>query len=324
MTTARTREGAGARLAAGWRGAPILIRRLSQTPLLEPDPRVPWRAAAVFNPAACLYGPDVYLVFRATSTTPPDGWVSCVGLATSRDGLHFDVHPHPLVKPPCDPFRPCWETRGVEDPRVTCLEGTWYLLTTAFGARYPGDWRVAMRVSSVPYAWPRDGEDVLGLPGCKNAALLPERVGGRVWLYFRPPTGEIWVAAGPQVGQWEEYRVVLRPRPGWWDSARVGIGPAPLRLPDGRWLMIYHGADAANVYRLGVAILDPEHPWQVVARQDEPALQPELSWERTGLKPDVVFACGAVWLGADLAVYYGAADTVIGAGMVSGEQLARL
>ncbi len=321
---ARLLQPNGKTAAPSRHGPPLLARRLSAHPVLEPDPDVPWRAAATFNPTACVYGSDIHLLFRATSQALPDGWLSCIGLATSRDGLHFEVHPHPVVKPPCDPFTPCRETRGVEDPRISFLEDSWYLLTTAFGARYPGDWGVTVRASSVPYAWPRMGTDPLGLPGCKNAALLPERVDGRLWLYFRPPTGEIWVASGPALGRWDEFRVVLRPLPGRWDSARVGIGPAPLRLPDGRWLMIYHGADEANVYRLGMALLHPDRPWEVLTRQEEPLLEPALPWERDGLKPDVVFACGMIWADGDILLYYGAADTVTGAAVLPRNRLRSL
>jgi len=302
----------------------VRLRRVKREPLLGPDPSVSWRSRAVFNPGAGVYEGRLFLLYRATSLVEEDGWHSCLGLAISSDGVNFELHPEPLVRPVCDLSAPCWETRGVEDPRVTFLEGTWHLLTTAFGGRYPGDWKVALRSGVTPFDWMDVPQDVLGLPGCKNAALLPERIEGRIWLFFRPPQGEIWVASGRELGRWEEMRLVMRPRKGWWDEARVGIGPPPIRLPDGRWLMIYHGADRENTYRLGLALLHPERPWEVIARQEEPLLEPELPWEKKGLVPRAVFSCGAAELGEDLLVYYGAADTVIGAAWLPRKDLLAL
>jgi Domain of unknown function (DUF377). len=66
----------------------------------------------------------------------------------------------------------------------------------------------------------------------------------------------------------------------------------PIRREDG-WLLIYHGVDKNNVYRLGAALLDLNDPSKIVARQKEPILELELVWEREVLVPNVVFSCGA-------------------------------
>lgn len=77
-------------------------------------------------------------------------------------------------------------------------------------------------------------------------------------------------------------------------------------------MLIYHGVDNDNIYRLGAALLDADDPNKVIAIQDEPILEPELDWEVNGLVPNVVFSCGACIVDDFLYVYYGAADTVIG------------
>jgi len=64
------------------------------------------------------------------------------------------------------------------------------------------------------------------------------------------------------------------------------------------------------VYRAGAALLDPEEPWKVIARTPEPILEPEEEYERVGDVPDVVFPEGAIILGDELFVFYGAADKV--------------
>ncbi len=70
---------------------------------------------------------------------------------------------------------------------------------------------------------------------------------------------------------------------------------------------------AGSIYRLGLALLDAEHPDRVLARSSEWIFGPDAPYERAGDVPDVVFPCG--WLlrddGDTVRLYYGAADTSI-------------
>lgn len=62
---------------------------------------------------------------------------------------------------------------------------------------------------------------------------------------------------------------------------------------------------------VSTAFLDPEKPWIVRARLEEPVFVPEAPYEMTGLMPNVVFHNGLVDRGnGRLDLYYGAADTV--------------
>jgi predicted GH43/DUF377 family glycosyl hydrolase len=96
-----------------------------------------------------------------------------------------------------------------------------------------------------------------------------------------------------------------------WEYLKVGLGAPPFRT-DAGWLMVYHAVDKANVYRLGLVLLDIDDPTKVLKQTDEPILQPETEWELKGDVNNVVFTCGAVLLGTELWVYYGAADKTIG------------
>ena len=52
-----------------------------------------------------------------------------------------------------------------------------------------------------------------------------------------------------------------------WQCTKVGPGPIPIKTDEG-WLLIYHGViTTCNgfVYRMGVALLDLEKPWKVLA-----------------------------------------------------------
>ena len=94
-----------------------------------------------------------------------------------------------------------------------------------------------------------------------------------------------------------------------WEARKIGAGPPPVRTDKG-WLLIYHGVDEDRVYRAGAALLDLEEPWKVIARTPEPILEPEEEYELVGDVPNVVFPEGAVVIGDELLVFYGAADKV--------------
>ena len=82
-----------------------------------------WESASVYNPAAVVKDDQVVLLYRAHA----DDIVSHVGLATSDDGIHFERHPDPVLSP-SEPY----EEFGCEDPRVTEVDGTYYLTYTAW------------------------------------------------------------------------------------------------------------------------------------------------------------------------------------------------
>jgi len=99
----------------------------------------------------------------------------------------------------------------------------------------------------------------------------------------------------------------------WWDAVRVGAGLAPIETKDG-WLIIYHGVKeivGGPIYRIGAALLDLEHPEQLIARARRWLLSPQEDYERTGDAPNVVFSCGGIVREGKLWMYYGAADSSI-------------
>ena len=114
---------------------------------------------------------------------------------------------------------------------------------------------------------------------------------------------------------WGHHRHVMKPSTGW-DWLKLGPGPVPIETSEG-WLMIYHGVSNTCVgyeYRAGVAILDLEQPWKVKYNAKAFILSPETDYEMMGDVPNVVFPCAALCDTATgrMAIYYGAADTVVG------------
>src|ERR1700687_3080793 len=103
-------------------------------------------------------------------------------------------------------------------------------------------------------------------------------------------------------------RPILGPRAdNTWDNTRVGGNGVPIET-DAGWLMLYHGYDAAHVYRLGVCLLHRDHPGRVLPPPLAPIFEPEELWEIRGDVPNVVFSCANPVVAGLVYVYYGAAD----------------
>ena len=285
----------------------IKLERLSDHPILRPDPAHPWEAGAVFNTAAILDNGLVHLVYRATDTSSRGSeacYINNLGYAVSQDGIHF--------KRLCDPILSNdvpQEARGPEDPRIVKLGDVFTMMYTGYGGRFAGDYRICLATSPNLIHWRRHGV-MLDEPN-KDASLFPEQIGGKYVMFHRRDDG-IWLAHSADLRHWSEHRLIARPLPDSdWESVKIGIAGPPIETPDG-WLLIYHGVAEGPRYSLGVMLLDYDDPGIVLARQPEPILEPELDWEIHGHVPNVVFSCGQAVIDDDIFVYYGAADTVIG------------
>ena len=75
-----------------------------------------------------------------------------------------------------------------------------------------------------------------------------------------------------------------------WDCARIGAGAAPIKTDRG-WLEIYHGADFNHRYCLGALLLDLEDPSKVIARSEDPIMEPIAPYDR----PDFWKCCFYKW-----------------------------
>ena len=132
------------------------------------------------------------------------------------------------------------------------------------------------------------------------------------------PFGDIYISYSPDMKYWGEHRCVMKATPfedSAWQCAKIGAGPIPILTNDG-WLMIYHGViNTCNGFRyaMGTAILDENKPDIVKYRTQPYLLGPAEQYEMVGDVPNVVFPCAALHdIEQDkLAIYYGAADTVV-------------
>ena len=107
------------------------------------------------------------------------------------------------------------------------------------------------------------------------------------------------------------------------ESSYVGSGCPPIETKYG-WLLIYHGVQdtpEGYIYSAGAALMNLENPLVEIGRLSSPLIQPELSWEKEGVTPNVIFPVSALLQGDLLTIYYGAADRCIGSAQLPLDEL---
>ncbi|HYI25192.1 MAG TPA: hypothetical protein VD767_07270 [Thermomicrobiales bacterium] len=274
------------------------LTRHPANPILEPITAHPWESRNVFNTGVTSHGGEIVLLYRGQGH---ENAISRLGFATSRDGVHFERRADPVFVP-----ETADEVQGVEDPRLTLIDGRYQMLYTAWA---PDNIQVARASTTDFVSWERHGIVFPG-PDNKDAALFPFRIGGRYCAFHRIPSS-MWIAWSDDLAIWGDYQRIMDPRPGCYDDWKLGAGSPPIETDLG-WLVIYHGVDTTRRYCLGVALLDRDDPSKVINRPKEPVLEPEEPWELVGDVPNVVFTCGTAEVGDEYFIYYGGADRVIG------------
>ncbi|MHB0999186.1 MAG: glycoside hydrolase family 130 protein [Armatimonadota bacterium] len=284
-----------------------VVERYSENPIITLE-ELPFACNTVFNTAAAKYGDKYMLLVRVENLVGR----SVFALALSEDGYTFKVEPNFVMTPSnVEPYK-TYESLGIEDPRITYMDGVFYIMYTAYsqhGARLAlaktTDFRNYERIA------------LISEPNNKNGVLFPKKINGRFARLDRPFSGSygsIWISYSDDLIAWYDSEVVMTPRHGYWDSDRIGAGVPPIELDYG-WLEIYHGVKNTSfgpIYRMGAVILDLENPAIVVARSAVPILSPRELYERVGDVGNVVFACGAIPEDdGTIKLYYGAADTSI-------------
>ena len=286
----------------------LALTRFQNNPIITPEDGQGWESGGTFNPGAVVIDDVIHLLYRGVDKTG----TSRLGYATSRDGgMIIKRLPTPVLKPSAQ-----WEEFGCEDPRITQMNGLFYITYTAYSQRGP---RIALASTTDFLHFKRYG--IIGPDiNDKDCVLFPEKINGKIALLHRI-NGRIQIAYFDSAdaltnpgGYWETYledlesHEVIKPKYHW-ETRKIGSGAPPIRTKKG-WLVIYHGVSAERVYRAGALLLDLKNPQDVIARTRAPILEPETEFEKRGVVPNVVFPDGAVVLDGELVVYYGGADRV--------------
>ncbi len=284
------------------------FKRRDDNPILTKDD-IPYSCNTVFNAAACKVQGQYILVLRIENQTG----ISHLTLARSEDGYNFAIDQHPWVTPSADPQFEPYERYGIEDPRVTFLEGEYYITYTAFGPFGP---RVGIAKTSDFISFERIS--LATEVDNKDAVLFPEKIGNSYVMLDRPAglgkrQGSIWITYSPDLIHWGKARAILAPEPGWANS-RLGACTPPIKTDKG-WLTLYHGVRetaGGKLYRIGALLLDLEQPEIVIGYSPHFIFGPEEMYERIGDVPNVIFPCGLICENdGTIKMYYGAADTCI-------------
>ncbi|HIJ72342.1 MAG TPA: glycosidase [Planctomycetes bacterium] len=288
-----------------------LFERYPDNPILSVD-KWPYKANSVFNAAAAKLGDDTILLARVEDYRG----ISHLTAAKSTDGItDWQIDPNPTFKP--EPEKYPEEIWGIEDPRITWIEqmNKWAVCYTSYSKGGP---LVSLAMTEDFKTFQRLGPVMP--PEDKDAALFPLTFNG-LWAMLHRPTprsallgAHIWISFSPNLKHWGEHQEIIRAREGgWWDANKIGLCAPPMHTDSG-WLVLYHGVRttaSGSIYRLGLALLDPENPTKLIRRTDEWIFGPKTPYEREGDVDDVVFPCGWIKKDGKVFIYYGAADSRI-------------
>ena len=287
----------------------VRLERYAGNPILEADPEHRWENYHVSNPGAALFDGKVHIAYRASSQDkkgPGINWgVSRIGLAISHNGTDIvERRPEPLIGLEGEEEY-LIEPNGVEDPRITKIGDTYYIVYAVTSPR--GD-RIALATTRDFRTVTKHGVLMREFEQ-RTAGLFPEKINGKFVLMHRI-VPNIWISESDDLRTFTNTRLVMDTHVLPWCEVKLGISAPPIRTRNA-WAVIFHGRDRHRCYRQGIAWLDIEDPARVIKVQPEPILEPVEPYEASeGFIPNCVYACGAVVLNERVFVYYGASDTV--------------
>lgn len=156
----------------------------------------------------------------------------------------------------------------------------------------------------------------------KNVIFFPRRINGKLCFMHRikPDIQLVMVNELAELNNeyWENYflqldeHILLTPKFKH-EVSYIGGGCPPIETKDG-WLVIYHSVfDTIKgyVYCACAALLDLNEPKKEISRLPYALFKPDQEWELKGEVNNVCFPTGAIVIGEELYIYYGAADEQI-------------
>lgn len=331
-------------------GNPVIAPNAAST-FADPILKAPaqWEALHTFNPAAVVRKGKIFVFYRAEDNSGAmeiGGHTSRLGLAESKDGIHFTRRAEPVFYPAEDDQKTREWPGGVEDPRIVESDDGTYVLTYTQWNRTT--YSIGIATSTDLAHWTKHGPAFLAVKGGKYAQLkyksagivtrldhnrlVAAKVNGMYWMYWGE--GFVHLATSQDLIQWAPVEDVrgepvrlLGPRSGHFDATFPETGPPPVITSAGI-VVIYNGKNAdgssskkadggdpklgANAYAAGEALFDARNPALLLKRSEEPVLQPEMQYEKTGqYAAGTTFAEGLVYFKKKWFLYYGCADSLV-------------
>ena len=227
----------------------------------------------VLNPACIQEAGVTHMFYRAVNRNE----ISCIGYCQLVDNKVVKRLDKPVLFPEHD-----YEKKGVEDPRITLLEGTYYLFYTAYDGKnaliayatskdlvhfvkqglispqmsydeaediFRGS-KVGERYTIFEKFYKvREGQDILLFE--KDAVLFPKKIDNKFALLHRvlPGIQIIYFNDFTELTaeKWRDYfknlgDFVVLDPLFWFENRNVGGGCPPIETKDG-WLIIYHAVE---------------------------------------------------------------------------------
>ena len=229
--------------------------------------------------------------------------LSHIRIARSKDGENFTIDDEAFIKPIA-----CEEEWGIEDPRVTKIEDTYYINYTSVTRNGAATSLVSTK-DFVSY----ERHGIIFAPENKDVTIFPEKINGKYMTFNRPVPSAIggpdmWLAESLDLIHWGKQKHFYGvSNEDSWENGRVGGGAVPF-LTERGWVKIYHAADKNDRYCLGAFLLDKDDPSKILGKTAEAILEPEADYEKEGFFGNVVFTCGCIYEDGIVKIYYGAAD----------------
>ncbi|MEM3074874.1 MAG: hypothetical protein QW727_02955 [Candidatus Pacearchaeota archaeon] len=240
----------------------------------------------------------------------------------SKDGFNIDK----IEQKPCFTGIPNESEYGVEDARITEIDGKYYM--TYVGVSSINGVSTYLAISKDLDKWERIG--LIFREQNKDVVLFPEKINGKYVALNRPESSfsfsrpGIWISYSKDLIYWGKEKNLARPRPGSWEENRIGAGCPPIKTAKG-WILIYHGmretaSNNERVYSVGTILLDIKNPEKIIARTStkKPLISPSNQFEKHGYINNVVFPTAAIKTldKKSLLIYSGGADSVITARII--------
>lgn len=287
-------------------GCSDVVWRSEKNPIITRDAIK--NSNSIFNSAVVPYKGEFRGVFRSDDTCRLQKLYS----GKSKDGINWEINQEPIKF--ISDNEEINEFVFGYDPRVCFIEDRYYVT-----------WCNGYHGPTIGAAYTFDFEEFYQLenafvPCNRNGVMFPKKINGNFAMLSRPSDnghtnfGDIFYSESPDMTFWGKHRHVMSPDSAW-DWVKIGAGPIPIETKEG-WLLFYHGVmetcQGLN-YSMGAAILDIDKPWKVKYRAKPYLLSPRTQYECMGDVPNVVFPCAALCDAPTgrIAIYYGAADTVV-------------
>ncbi len=243
------------------------------------EPKYDFEKGGVFNPACVSVGDEVRMYYRAVS----ENNISTIGFCKIKNDEVIERQDSPIFAPEYD-----YEAKGMEDPRITFIDGIFYLFYTAYDGKnaqiayattkeLPHFQKQGLLLPKITYEkagelfkktdlsirykyFEEEYQNANGdnaLLWEKDAFLFPEKIDGKFALGHRvlPGIQIVYFKNFKELTKdfWSDYltdldEYIMIEPKFWFDSRNVGGGCPPLKTEYG-WLLIYHTVEHSSLGR---------------------------------------------------------------------------